>query len=184
MAFKWRKWNRVTHRDLGYFFFGMVLVYAISGIAINHLDDWNPNYIVITKDIKIDPPNHKLTKDEIIKLLAPFNEDANYKSHYFPDPGYLKVFINGGTVYFNLESGNGLIEKTKRRSLFREVNYLHYNPIKYWTWFSDIFAGSLIIIAITGLFIPRGANGITKRGAWLTILGILIPVTYLLIYFY
>ncbi len=68
MAFKWRKWNRAVHRDFGYFFFGMVIIYALSGIAINHLDDWNPNYVVITEDITIDPPGTKLDKVGIKKL--------------------------------------------------------------------------------------------------------------------
>ena len=184
MAFKWRKWNKAVHRDFGYFFFGMVIIYALSGIAINHLDDWNPNYVVISEDIQIDPPGKKINKVEIKKLLEPFDEANGYKNHYYPNDEIVKVFIKNGTVFINLNSGVGLIEKTKRRALFREVNYLHYNPIKYWTWFSDIFAGALILIAISGVLIPRGANGITKRGAWLTIFGILIPIIYLFVYFY
>ena len=117
-------------------------------------------------------------------LLEPFEESGNYKSHYYPNDEVVKVFIKDGTIYINLFSGNGLIEKTKRRALFREVNYLHYNPIKYWTWFSDIFCGALIILGISGILIPRGSRGITKRGAWLTLVGFIIPFVYLLIYFY
>lgn len=184
MAFKWRKWNKVIHRDFGYFFFGMVIIYGLSGIAINHLNDWNPNYIVITKEIQTQPVNYKPEKAEIKEILQKYNEDGNYKSHYFPEDGMVKVFLKDGTAWIDLSSGKGLIEKTKRRAFFREVNYLHYNPIKYWTWFSDLFAGSLIIIAISGLFIARGAVGITKRGLWLTLAGILVPVTFLIIYFY
>ncbi len=51
MAIKWRKWNKAVHRDFGYFFFGMVIIYSLSGIAINHIKDWNPNYVIITEDI-------------------------------------------------------------------------------------------------------------------------------------
>ncbi len=184
MAIKWRKWNRAVHRDFGYLFFGMVLVYAISGIAINHIDDWNPNYVILTQDIKVDPPGLDLNKEKIKKILEPFNEADNYKSHYFPNDEVVKIFLKNGTAYINLLSGNGLIENTKRRPLFREVNYLHYNPIKYWTWYSDIFAGALILLGLTGVLIPRGAAGITKRGGWMTLLGILIPGIYLFIYFY
>jgi len=61
---------------------------------------------------------------------------------------------------------------------------LHYNPQKWWTIFSDIYAASLIILAITGLFILKGKNGITGRGAWLTILGTLIPLLFLLLYYW
>lgn len=184
MAFKWRKWNRIVHRDFGYLFFGMVVIYSLSGIAINHVDDWNPNFVVITENINVEPLGLKPGKEEITKLLESFDEAENYKNHYFPNDETVKVFIKDGTAHINLISGKGLIEKTKRRALFREVNYLHYNPIKYWTWFSDIFAGALILIGLTGILIPRGANGITKRGAWMAILGILIPVIYLIVYFY
>jgi hypothetical protein len=71
----------------------------------------------------------------------------------------------------------------KRRPFFREMNFLHYNkPKKLWTWFSDGFALALILLAISGLFMIRGKKGITGRGAWLTALGIIIPVIFLLLY--
>ncbi len=117
-------------------------------------------------------------------MLEPFGSDVKYKNHYFPGNGLLKVFIKDGTVLIDLESGRGIIEMTKRRPIFREVNYLHYNPIKYWTWYSDIFSGALIILGISGVLIPKKERGITKRGAWLTLLGIVIPLIYLVIYFY
>ena len=30
-----RKWSRIIHRDLSFFFAGMILIYAISGIVMN-----------------------------------------------------------------------------------------------------------------------------------------------------
>lgn len=184
MALKWRKWNRAVHRDFGYLFLGMTIIYALSGIAINHMKDWNPNYVVSVDEIKIDPLTERPDKKTIINILEAFDEEDNYKNHYYPSDDVVKVFIDDGTAYINLETGEGLIERTRRRPIFREVNYLHYNPIKYWTWFSDIFCGALIILGISGILIPRGSRGITKRGAWLTILGFLIPMVYLFIYFY
>lgn len=180
---KWRKWFRVIHRDFGYLFFGVTLVYAISGIAINHLDDWNPNYVITTEDIQtqLGPGAEKA---EILAMLEEEGERNNYKNHYFPDKSNLKVFLKNGSVYVNLNSGRGLIEKNNRRRVFREMNYLHYNPVKWWTWFSDLYAAALIALAITGIFLVRGKKGITGRGAWLTILGLIIPIIYLLIYYY
>ncbi|MCF6171363.1 MAG: PepSY-associated TM helix domain-containing protein [Bacteroidales bacterium] len=184
MTFKWRKWNRYVHRDFGYLFFGMTLIYALSGIAINHMKDWNPNYVVVSREIQIDPPGQKPDKKAVKEMLAHFGDDVVYKNHYFPNSNVLKVFIDDGTVYIDLTTGEGIIEMSRRRMIFREVNYLHYNPIKYWTWYSDIFSGALILLAISGILIPRGGSGITKRGAWLTLLGILIPAVYLIVYFY
>ena len=180
---KWRKWFRIIHRDFGYLFFAVTLIYAISGIAINHLDNWNPNYIVTTENIQTQL-KQGAEKSEILDMLKSFEEHKNYKNHYFPDENNLKIFLKNGNVYVNLNSGKGLIEINKRRAVFREMNYLHYNPVKWWTWFSDLYCGALIALAITGLFLVRGKKGITGRGAWLTILGIIIPIVFLFIYYY
>lgn len=182
---KWRKINRIIHRDLGYFFFGMTVIYALSGIALNHIDDWNPSYIINTKMIQVDEglTKNKLHKEKVKHLLANIGEEGNYKKHYFPSSDKMKVFVKNGSLTLNLKTGEGELEKIKKRPVFNQINVLHYNNIKnYWTIFSDIFAGSLILIAISGLFILRGKKGIKGRGAWLTIAGIAIPVIFLIIY--
>lgn len=183
MNFNWRKWNRVIHRDFGYFFFGMTLIYCLSGIAINHMHDWNPNYVILTQELQLDLP--ETINKKVIKNILSENEIENpYLNHYFPTQTDLKIFLKDGTVYIDLKTGNALIERTKRRMFFKPMNYLHYNPIKYWTWYSDIFSGALILISITGLFIVRGKKGISGRGAWMTVVGILIPVIFLLIFYF
>jgi uncharacterized protein len=39
-----RAWIRATHRDIGYVAVGLTLVYAVSGVAVNHIADWDPNF--------------------------------------------------------------------------------------------------------------------------------------------
>jgi len=115
--------------------------------------------------------------------LIDIGEEGNLKKYYYPNDSTLKIFINNGTVIFNTQTGYGTLEKIRKRPIFNEFNYLHYNnPKKLWTWFSDIYAGALILLAITGLFIIRGKKGIKGRGAWLTGLGILIPLILFLLY--
>ena len=183
---KWRKWNRIIHRDLGYIFFFTTIIYAVSGIAINHLNDWNPNYIITTKEIQAEQnlTRAELTENVVRKLLAENGEEGGYKKHYFPDSSTMKAFIKGGTLTIDMDSGWGIIEKTRKRPILGPMNYLHYNPVKWWTIFSDIFAGALLILAVSGILIIKGKKGILGRGLWLTALGIIIPVIYLLIYYY
>jgi len=108
----------------------------------------------------------------------------NYKNFYFPGNNRVKIFLQDGSIIADLTSGEALIEKVKRRPIFREMNYLHYNPIKWFTWFSDLFSGALILLAITGFVSSeKEIKGIKGRGAWLTILGIIIPISFLIIYF-
>ncbi|MFO7843204.1 MAG: PepSY-associated TM helix domain-containing protein [Bacteroidales bacterium] len=184
---KLRKLNRALHRDLGYLFFAMTVIYGLSGIALNHINDWNPNYVIRTKEINIEhtPLNHdQIDREKAIALLNEYASGEKYKNHYFPSDTQLKIFIKDGSITLNTQTGSGMIETSKRRAIFHQVNYLHYNPQKWWTIFSDIYAASLIILAMTGLFILKGKNGITGRGAWLTILGAIIPVLFLLLYYW
>ena len=120
----------------------------------------------------------------MLEILKKYDVDGDYRKHYFPSATRMKVFLSGGVAVMDLETGEGYIEMTKKRLIFREANYLHYNPSAYWTWFSDIFSGALILLAISGILIPRGSDGLSARGAWLTILGVLIPLFFIIYYLY
>jgi hypothetical protein len=178
------KFNRVTHRDRGYLVAGLTIIYCLSGIALNHKNDWNPNYVfdnrTFTTDIKID--RGTFNKDIALKILHSIKVDNAFKTFYFPSGENVTIFIEGGLVKLNADSGKGVIEFITRRPLFYQINFLHYNPGKWWKYFSDFFCLALITVTITGLFIINGKNGIQKRGAILTIIGILLPLLFLLIY--
>lgn len=185
MTINFRKINRAVHRDLGYFFTGMIIIYSLSGIALNHIDDWDPNYKVTTQEKKLDIPkgfeeNQQTVVDEILKQA---NTTVEYKNHYMPDDETLKIFMEqGSSIVIDMPSGEATIETVRKRPVFYEVNFLHYNPGELWVWFSDAFAAGLILLAITGLFVLKGKNGIKGRGLWLTATGIIIPLVFLLLY--
>jgi hypothetical protein len=178
------KLNKTLHRDLGYLFVGMILIYAISGVAINHRTDWNPNYIIKSQDYGVGSgrTESKVDMNYINLILQKAGESGNYKNHYFPESGVMTVFIKGGNITVNLETGDCRLETIQNRPLFKEVNLLHYNPGRIWTWFSDIFCVALAFLAISGLFILKGKYGLVWRGAILTAIGILIPLLLLLLY--
>ncbi len=186
MKIIWRRYNNAIHRDFGYFFFGLTLIYAISGIALNHkvMKDWNPEYIVKRMDILVNDSivKGKADKNLILKILSGFNEEENYKNHYFPSDTELKIFLTDGVVVINPQTGKGILETSKKRPLFNQLDYFHYNPNRLWTWFADIYGVALAILAITGLFVLKGKNGLTRRGVWITLAGILLPVIFLIIF--
>ena len=180
-----RKWSRILHRDIGYFFIGTTLIYGLSGIALNHMSDWNPNYSVEVNQFTTAINLEKTTsiKKQVLLLLDEIDNRDNYKKHYYPNSNTIKIFLKGGSsIMVNIKNGKGYAEYLKRRPIFYEVNYLHYNPNKIWMWFSDIFAGALILFAITSFFMVKGKKGITGRGGIYTALGILIPLLFLIFY--
>ncbi len=179
-----RKWSRILHRDIGFFFIGMSLIYGLSGIALNHLSDWNPNYSVEIQEFNtsIDLSKTPAIEENIVKLLDEINYKGEYKKHYYPDGGTIKIFLDGGSsILVNINRGYGKAEYLKKRPVFYSVNYLHYNPNDWWMWFSDIFAGALILFALTSLFMVRGKKGITGRGGVYAALGIIIPILFLIL---
>lgn len=179
-----RKINRAVHRDLGYFFFGMAIIYGISGIALNHRHQWNPNYIITQDTLQLEIPVEEISgKDLSIFFLEQVGEEENYRTQILSGETF-RVFIEGGSLNIDLATGYATLELMRRRPVFNQVNFLHKNtPQKLWTWFSDAFAGGLILLAISGLFILKGKNGITRRGAIITSVGVIIPIVLLYIYF-
>ncbi len=179
-----RKWSRILHRDIGFFFIGATLIYAISGIAVNHIKDWNPNYIVTIKKIKTNEnfASKDNIKTKILTLLNNLDSKYEYKSHNFIENGkILRIYLEGrSSVTVNVLTGETVAEFMKKRPVFYEVNFLHYNPNKWWTWFSDIFAGALILLALTSLFMVKGKKGAWGRGGIYIALGIIIPLLFLI----
>jgi len=182
-----RKWNRIIHRDVSYLFAGMILIYALSGILMNHRGDLNPHYSVTRKECKIESgldfsDKAKVDKAMVFKMLEPLGEADNYIKHYFPKNGEMKVFLKGGSsVVVDTQTGEAVYEMLQRRWLLSDMVKLHYNPGRWWTTFSDIFAGCLILITLTGMVMVKGKKGFWGRGGILFVIGILIPILFLVL---
>jgi hypothetical protein len=183
--FKWRKWNNILHRDIGYVIVGLTLVYAVSGIAVNHTADWNPNYVVARRGVEIGPLEGT-TREELVALARERLQLAEEPRTVFrPDPETLQLFYERTTYAIDVPTGKVIIESVQPRRVLFEFNQLHLNaPKTYWTYIADVYAASLIVVALTGMFVLKGKTGITGRGAWFVSLGVVIPLVYWLLYLY
>ena len=180
-----RKWSRIIHRDVSYLFAGMILIYALSGILMNHRRDLNPHYSVEVKEFKVTQDfsdKDKIDKALVLEVLQPLEEADNYTKHYFQKDGRMKVFLKGGSnLVVDTQTGAAVYEKLERRFLLSDMVKLHYNPGKWWTTFSDVFAVSLILITLTGMVMIKGKKGFWGRGGVLFIIGILVPILFLIL---
>lgn len=173
------------HRDLGFFFAGIIVIYALSGIFMNHRHDINPSYTVEITEMALPdgfPTAKSSIKEADIKaILDDIGETGNFTKHYFVKDN-LKILLRGGSsMTFDLHSGSGTYERVRPRPIIADMVKLHYNPGRWWTIFSDIFAAALILITLTGLFILKGRKGIAGRGTVELIIGIAIPILFLLL---
>ena len=165
----------------------MAIIYGISGIALNHhiARHWNPSLVERSEQIQgIEPSSRdQVDKSYVMHILEVTGEKDNYKQYYFPNDQLLMIYLNKGHILVELESGETSLVKIRNRRVFREMNFLHYNkPKQLWTYFADLFGLSMVVLAITGLFMVRGKKGINGRGGILLAVGIIIPLVFLLIY--
>jgi hypothetical protein len=182
---QWRRWNNILHRDLGYLCAGLTIVYVVSGIAVNHVHQWNPTYHVERREATITPvgPDELRASGTIGRILGELGLALTYRTTFQPDANTLRIFVEDGTVDLELATGHATVEIVRERAVLGPANFLHLNhPKRLWTWMADLYAVALGLLAVTGLFVLKGKKGITGRGAWLTAIGIAIPVVFLWIY--
>ena len=175
----WRKWNNIIHRDLGYLCVGLSIIYGISGVVLNHRRDWNSNYKIETISTTVAPVTENSDDVNAVaaEMLSRLDIQGAYKNAYSPKPDTITIFLEGNTVTANYRTGVVQQEIVRSRPFLRQFNFLHLNEAKrFWTYFADVYALSLIILAITGMFVLKGKNGIKRRGGWLVVGGILIPI--------
>jgi len=183
----WRKWNRWLHREAGFLFFGMAIIYGVSGIALNHgvARHWDPGVISRSAVYRYPAPLQKEKMDRTVigEILEMTGEEKNFKQYYFPTQQQLMIYLKGGHILVDLQTGETFLTKVRNRPFFRELNYLHYNkPKALWTWFSDLFGLALVVLAVTGILMTRGRKGITGTGGLLLAAGVLIPLLFLFLY--
>ncbi len=181
---KW--WNKQTalritraiHRDLGFLMVGVSIVYGISGILLNHMNGKDPAYKTEIKSVQLDP---QLDKNELlIRWKDQDNGLPNVKKTLPIDQEHIRLLLDGGVGVYNIKSGLVDYEKYTQRKFVYWINRLHYNKVSGWHFMGDFFAVSLLFFAISGLFMVKGKKGIGGRGKWYLLVGLAIPVAYIL----
>jgi hypothetical protein len=179
--FQWRYWNNVLHRDLGYLAVALTVIYAISGIAVNHVHHWNPSYRIDRLERTFEPievsDRATMVAEAVGRLgLPPPNES------FRPDPQTLQLFYDGWSVEVHALEGVAVEERPRERFILRDANFLHLNhPKGLWTWVADAYAFLLLVMAVTGMFVLKGRQGLTGRGKWFVLAGLVLPLAFILL---
>lgn len=166
---------RAIHRDLGFLMVGVCLIYAISGILLNHMDGHDPAFV--TKEKKLDLlPN---LSNEELQVMWNDKKDVPLLKKVLPiDDEYTRLMLDGGVGVYDRINGSVDYEVHSKRQFVYWINKLHYNKVKGWSIMADFFAVSLIFFALSGLVMVKGKHSLKGHGKWYMAVGILIPVIY------
>src|SRR5512135_2815562 len=125
----WRRLLRSLHRDVGYLCVGLTVAYALTGVLLNHIHDWNSNYRV----------------ESVARTVAPFPDPPSFGDGDVP--GLLgmigeretpvRIFFQGGRrITADLRTGRLEGEVARRRPVLGALNALHLNRAgRAWTIF-------------------------------------------------
>jgi uncharacterized protein len=172
---------RSIHRDFGYFYLGLIISFAFSGILMNHRESWHPEkYTVETKAIQVKLPSEDKINEKFAEDFAKeLGVDDKFKRHNIKK-GELRIAFENTDVEIDMKTGKGEIVSFKKTPFISQTMKLHKNSSEWWIYYSDIFGLSLITIAVTGaMMITAGKNTFKRRGWKLALIGILFPLIFL-----
>ncbi|HVY27298.1 MAG TPA: PepSY-associated TM helix domain-containing protein [Polyangiaceae bacterium] len=174
-----RPWVRAIHRDAGYFGVGLTLVYALSGLAVNHIADWDPSFRQIAATHQLQgplPADAEATGKRVLSALAISEQPSEV---YAAGEDAIDVVLSHRTLHVTPSTGKVIEEGQSPRWFLRAANWLHLNRgKKAWTYVADTYAVILLYLAISGLFMIPGRKGLLGRGALLAALGAAVPIGY------
>jgi hypothetical protein len=174
---------RNLHRDLGYFYVGLIISFATSGILMNHRDSWHAEkYTVETKVITIDVPAEKEITDQFAENLGKSLGIDDKLRRQNVKEGNLKISFQNHDIEVDIKTGKGELVSFIKTPIISQMMKLHKNTSNWWIYYGDIFGISLITIAITGMImIPAGKFSFKRRGWKLAVAGLIFPLLILLL---
>lgn len=178
----WRPWLRAIHRDFGYFGVGLTLVYALSGLAVNHIADWDPSFRQISSTQQLPAPLP--TDPEALgkNVLQALKISEAPREVYAAGDDAVDIVFDRRTLHVTPSTGKVVEEGQSPRWFLRAANWLHLNRgKKAWTYVADTYAVILLYLAISGLFMLPGRKGLLGRGAVIALLGAAVPVGYVVL---
>ncbi|QSX35548.1 PepSY-associated TM helix domain-containing protein [Shewanella avicenniae] len=182
---RWFKLNRALHRDIGYFCVGLTIVFAVSGIAVNHIHDWNPNYQVELKTVTLPAQPWRQLSDEqrVQQMLLVADTELPIKTSYWSSPTEFKLFLqDGSNMVLDVERHQLQLEFIQPRYLLRAFNKLHLNEgHRAWVIFSDLYAAMLLFLSLSALFMVKGKHSPWRQRSLLLIAGIALPTVFVLL---
>jgi hypothetical protein len=174
-----------------------MLLFAITGITLNHAATIGAAPVVTDRAGKLPPPLRKLLATPVAAdapLPAPVAaavdravglDPAGRPGEWSDADVYVALPRPGGDAWVSIERRTGAItSETTARGWIAYLNDLHKgrNSGTAWSWFLDIFAGACILFTLTGLLLLQ-LHARHRRSTWPIVgAGIAIPIVLIILF--
>ena len=173
-----------------------MLLFAVTGITLNHANQISAKPLIVTLDTALPKPLlaelqlaatqqqlpssvHNWLEQQLKQSINPTHAEWSSNELYLalPRPG------GDGWFSIDLDSGELLYESTDR-GWIAYFNDLHKgrNSGAAWSWFIDIFAGICVLFSFTGLWLLTRQTKMRPSTWPVTLAGLVIPVLIMLLF--
>lgn len=158
---------------------GLTFIYALSGLAVNHIKDWDPSFKQLQRTHQVPLPIPKSDEAASAAVLARLGVRETPREVYRASDTQLDIVFDKRTFHVDATNGRVVEEGQEPRLFLRLANWLHLNRgKKAWTYVADSYAVLLLFLASSGLLMIPGRKGLIGRGALVAALGAAVPILY------
>ena len=175
-----------------------MLLFALTGITLNHAAQIPAKPVVTTRDAKLSAPLLARLENESDADKAPLPSivsewldeqigvaTSGRLGEWSTDEVYVSLPRPGGDAWLTIarDSGEVHYERTDR-GVVSFLNDLHKgrNAGPMWGWFIDLFAVACVLFAGTGLFLLK-MHSSRRPGTWPYVaLGLVVPVVVIILF--
>lgn len=174
-----------------------MLLFAATGITLNHSADIEAHPVITKKTAQIPPSLlNILSKQENKNQALPLAmrdwlaQNAaitvgQQSAEWSPEEVYVALPRPGGDAWLRIELDSGKLEYEKtERGWIAYFNDLHKgrNTGTAWSWFLDFFAVACLIFCLTGLFLLQIHAG-NRPATWPVVgLGLVLPLLLAIVF--
>jgi hypothetical protein len=181
-------WGLLLHIYTSMAGFTLVLLFAITGLTLNH-EDFGLSQPKVTKSTIVLPadvlehPDRSVLGQRLREILGVRSPVTDYRE----DPDQIQVTLaapgHRTVVTVNRAQGEGEVE-TETRGLFGKLDDLHkgFDSGPAWFWVIDLVAVLLTLSAVTGMVTLVTFRGRRRSGFVVAVLGVVSIVALYLIW--
>ncbi|MDO6745828.1 PepSY-associated TM helix domain-containing protein [Gilvimarinus sp. 1_MG-2023] len=175
-----------------------LLLFAITGITLNHAHQIPAQKSTLSLEARLDPqlltrlelenidsgPLPKPLRLEIRRALGVYINSA-IDAEWYGDEIYVPLPRPGGDAWMSIDinSGEAIYEKTTR-GVVAYLNDLHKgrNTGVAWSWFIDVFAIACLVFSLTGLWLLIRLQK-SRPGTWpMVAFGLVAPLIIIILF--
>jgi hypothetical protein len=136
--------------------------------------------VIEKSSFQISPLEESQINDSVVQEIVKANGINDKFRRQSVKKGELRISLERTDIDIDLKTGAAEVTSFINTPVISQLMRLHKNTSNWWIYYGDIFALSLITIALTGTtLLAKSKNSFRRRGWKLALAGLIFPLLVL-----